>query len=62
MSKKSKSLKLVNRRTKEEWLCEDFTNQKNIDGTMFVEVYKSENGRKVWMNVTNLDKKRVDSK
>lgn len=62
MSKKSKSLKLVNRRTKEEWLCEDYTNQKNIDGTMFVEVYKPENGRKVWMNVTNLDKKRVDSK
>jgi len=62
MSIKSKAVKLINRRTKEEWFCENFTNQKNIDGTMFVEVYKPENGRKVWMNVTNLDKKRVDSK
>jgi len=61
MSKKSKAVKLVNRRTGEVWLCEDYTNQKNIDGIKFVEVYKPENGRKVWMNAENLDKQRIDS-
>jgi hypothetical protein len=49
---------LINRRNSETWLCDDLKNRRDINGVQFIEVYKAETGRKVWMNSTILELKK----
>jgi hypothetical protein len=51
-----KPLRLVNNRSGEEWLCDDYHQVRNVDGTEFVEVYKENTSRKFWMNKATLVK------
>jgi hypothetical protein len=53
---KKKPLRLVNNRSGEEWLCDDYTQIRNVDGVEFVEVYKENTQRKFWMNKSTLNK------
>ena len=53
---KKKPLRLVNNRSGEEWLCDDYTQIRNVDGVEFVEVYKENTQRKFWMNKSTLIK------
>lgn len=55
---KKKPIRLVNNRSGEEWLCDNFKEVKIVDGVEFVEVYKDYNPRKFWMNKTTLIKKK----
>lgn len=49
-------VKLVNNRSGEEWLCDDYSAVRNVDGVEFIEVYKQANPRKFWMNKGTLIK------
>ena len=53
---KKKPLRLVNNRSGEEWLCDDYTAIRYVDGNEFVEVYKENTSRKFWMNKSTLIK------
>lgn len=53
---KKKPIRLVNNRSGEEWLCDDYNTVRNVDGVEFVEVYKELNPRKFWMNKATLNK------
>jgi hypothetical protein len=49
-------VKLVNPRTGDIWLCEDYNARRLIDGAQFVEVYKPNTSRRVWMNLDQLNR------
>jgi hypothetical protein len=49
-------VKLQNPRTGEIWICEDYKNRRNIDGSEFVEVHKLDNTRLVWMKLDQLNR------
>lgn len=62
-SLKKKPLHLVNNRSGERWLCDDFSTVRNVDGVDFVEVYKESSPRRFWMNKSALVKeKKLTSK
>jgi hypothetical protein len=42
--------------TNEEWICEDISNTKEIDGVIFIEVHKAHNQRRFWMRKDSLVK------
>jgi hypothetical protein len=56
--KNKKPVKLVNLRNRTEvWLCEDYSNRRQVDGEEFVQVYKPEApARQVWVNIKTLEK------
>lgn len=53
-----KPIRLVNNRSGEEWLCNDYHAVRTVDGVEFIEVYKENNPRKFWMNKTTLIKSK----
>ena len=53
---KKKPIRLVNNRSGEEWLCDDYNATRSVDGVDFVEVYKENTARKFWMNKSTLIK------
>lgn len=59
MNKKSKSIIVRVRKTGETWLCENWNQRRVIDDIEFVEVYKPENGRRLLMNVSQLEKVKL---
>lgn len=52
-------VRLVNNRSGEEWICDDYRTVKNIDGVEFVEVYKENTSRKFWMNKATFTKAKT---
>lgn len=42
---KPKTVKLVNPLNKEEWLCSDYSDVRNIDGVEYIKVFKFGNER-----------------
>lgn len=53
---KKKPIRLVNNRSGEEWICDDFSTVRYVDGVEFIEVYKENTPRKFWMNKSTLNK------
>ena len=53
---KIKTVRLVNNRSGEEWLCDDYSVVRIVDGVEFIEVYKQNSPRKFWMNKSTLNK------
>ena len=53
---KKNPIVLVNNRSGEEWLCDDYNTVRIVDGVEFIEVYKEHNPRKFWMNKATLNK------
>lgn len=53
---RKKPLCLVNNRSGEEWLCDNYNNVRIVDGVEFVEVYKENTQRRLWMNKSTLNK------
>ena len=49
-------VRLLNGRSGEEWLCDDLSSVRNVDGVDFIEVYKESNPRRFWMNKATLTK------
>jgi hypothetical protein len=51
-------VKLVNLRNRTEvWICEDYSNRRQVDGEEFVQVYKQETPtRQLWVNIKTLEK------
>lgn len=59
-SVKAGPVQLANRRTGEIWICESYSNRRNVDGVEFVEVHRPDSQRTVWMNLETLERvKRV---
>jgi hypothetical protein len=56
---KSLTVTLENPKNNELWLCDDFTKRRNIDGVEFVEVYKPDNMRRVWINLGSVKVKKA---
>ena len=50
---------LENPKNNELWLCDDFTKRRTIDGVEFVEVYKPDNMRRVWINLGSVKVKKA---
>jgi len=46
---KKKTVILVNPLNSETWACEDFTKTKDIDGILYVTVYKPENNKRTFL-------------
>jgi hypothetical protein len=55
---KKRSVTLENPKNKELWLCDDFLNRRVIDGVEFVEVYKPQTTRRMWINLGVLEVKK----
>ena len=53
---KKQVVRLVNNISGEEWVCEDYTNIRLIDGVEFIEVRQPLGERKFWMNKESLVK------
>ena len=53
---KVKTVRLKNRLTGEEWICEDYDKVKVVDGVEFIEVRKEFSMRKFLMNKNSLEK------
>lgn len=51
-----KPVRLLNARSGEEWLCDDYINVRSVDGVDFIEVYKESSTRRFWMNKATLTK------
>jgi len=47
---------LKNNLTNEEWICDDISKIKEIDGVIFIEVHKEHNQRRFWMRKDSLVK------
>jgi len=57
---KNRPTQLKNNLTNEEWICDDISNTKEIDGVIFIEVHKLENQRRFWMRKDSLNKVKKD--
>jgi hypothetical protein len=53
---KTKKVTLQNPRTREIWICEDFTNRRTVDEETYVEVHQPHTTRAVWMSLHALVK------
>jgi hypothetical protein len=53
---KNRPILFKNSLTNEEWICEDISNTKEIDGVIFIEVHKEHNQRRFWMRKDSLVK------
>jgi len=53
---KSKKYLLKNIATNEVWICDDYSQTKEIEGTTFIEVHKENQKRKFWIRRDSLAK------
>jgi len=57
---KSKPYTLRNILSNETWICDDYSQIKEIDGVIFIEVHKEHNPRKFWIRRDSLVKDKTN--
>jgi hypothetical protein len=60
MRNKIRAVRLKNILSNEIWICDDYTNIREIDGVNFLEVHKENSFRKLWIRKDSLIKVKAN--